>query len=171
LVYEDTLVSFCGYSASAWERTDLTDVALVTCPGCNSRLTRQVSLGATSSAEYKALNKRNTQEIQVEWARQKRQQLNLEVVERYGGKCACCGLGDYRWLNLQHISGDGGEKRLQLRGGKGLEAMKRLRIAAEQPIREDLQLLCYNCHLSLEFFGGCPHKDPTSPYFLGNDAR
>ncbi len=105
-------------------------------------------------------------EYKVAWARQKRQELRNELMARYGGACMCCGVSDVRWLSLHHKNGNGGEERRELTGGKRLHSMKRLRTLVDQPARDDLVLLCYNCHLALEFFGLCPHNDPASPAYI-----
>lgn len=98
----------------------------------------------------------------VEWAKAKRHRLRLELIARYGGKCACCGVNDYRWLSLHHKNRDGGRERK----GKKVNAANRIAYLHSQPKRDDLELLCYNCHLSGDFFNICPHRDRNSPYYL-----
>jgi hypothetical protein len=103
----------------------------------------------------------------VAWAKAKRQKCRLELIARYGGRCNCCGLSDYRWLSLHHKNHDGGAERRQHKRN----AANRLYHLVKQPIRDDLELLCYNCHLSQDFFGCCPHNDPASPYFIGRAVK
>ena len=127
------------------------------------------------SQEEKDRRKRERQKVynltasqrKVAWAKAKRQRCRLVIFERYGGRCACCGLSDYRWLTLHHKNRDGGVER----NHQKLNSANRLYHFIKQPKRDDLELLCYNCHRSLDFFGCCPHNDPSSPYFVAREAK
>lgn len=82
--------------------------------------------------------------------------LKLKVIAGYGGKCKCCGTTEFEFLSLDHVNNDGASDRRQL-GKKGNSgSLYRLVIAERFPKR--FQLLCYNCNLSLAFFGYCPHN-------------
>ena len=86
------------------------------------------------------------------WWAIRRRQLRLEVLALYGGKCACCGESDARVLTFVHVNGGGGEER-RLPGTKSsgfLYALKREH-------REDIQILCANCHQAKTYYGGCAH--------------
>jgi hypothetical protein len=104
----------------------------------------------------------------VEWAKEKRHRLRLELFERYGGKCVCCGVSDYRWLSLDHINQDGGEERKTINkyNGNHINAANRINFLHKQPKRDDLQLLCYNCHFAKDYFGCCPHNDVNSNCYI-----
>lgn len=119
------------------------------------------------TAEQKQQRAKEVSAYKVKWARDKRQRLRLELIERYGGHCVCCGVTDYRWLSLDHINKDGGKERK----GQKVNAANRLALLHAQPKRNDLQLLCYNCHLAKDFFGLCPHKDPDSKSYIPEHLR
>lgn len=102
----------------------------------------------------------------VAWAKEKRLRNRLEFFARYGGKCACCGTTDYRWLTVHHIHKNGGIERAQQKSNWN----NRHAMMLKEPFRDDLELLCYNCHLARDYYGCCPHNDPTSPLFIKRDA-
>ena len=85
--------------------------------------------------------------------RRTRLKTKLEVIEHYGGKCACCGEDELSFLTLDHINGGGSKHRKSVGGGKDFYvAMKR------QGYPDGLQVLCANCHLSKTVLGQCIHK-------------
>jgi hypothetical protein len=88
------------------------------------------------------------------------------VLAGYGGKCACCGEADPRFLTIDHINGDGRLHREALGRGSGrvwLDILKR-------GFPPEYQVLCYNCNSGRSINGGiCPHLDPlgTSAWLEG----
>ena len=91
---------------------------------------------------------------QREWSRTSHQNRKAEVIAAYGGKCACCGETEPLFLTIDHINGDGAERRRQGEGfGGGLYyTLKRLGYP-----KDAYQLLCFNCNCSKHQFGVCPH--------------
>ena len=83
-------------------------------------------------------------------------EIRLQVIKRYGGACACCGTTITKYLQLDHKNNDGNVERKSLppdiRGGKFFQLVLR------QEKREDLQLLCANCH-NAKRYGGCTEED------------
>jgi len=75
----------------------------------------------------------------------------------YGGFCTCCGEKTLEFLTLDHINNDGAAHRKELLGRNvgGNVFYKKLRLLGYPP---GLQVLCWNCNASKQFFGGCPHK-------------
>jgi hypothetical protein len=96
-----------------------TSGASVTCVQC---------LGERRSAERRALRK--------------------AVLDLLGGRCVCCGVSDYVFLDIDHVYDDGAEDR---RRGK----IATWRLALIDPTR--FQVLCRNCNWA-KFQGGCPHQ-------------
>lgn len=85
-------------------------------------------------------------------------QARREVVEHYGGKCACCGEGEYEFLTLHHFDGEGTKHRRELFGGKdvgGNAFAWKIRAMGFPP---GLQVLCCNCHNAIHRYGNCPHQ-------------
>jgi hypothetical protein len=79
----------------------------------------------------------------------------------YGGKCACCGEDDIRFLSLDHVNNDGSEHRKTLRDNQILANA----VANYQP--DKYQILCYNCNCGRSSNGGvCPHKSMSKTDYL-----
>jgi len=80
----------------------------------------------------------------------------LRVLKHYGGdppKCVCCGETIVDFLTIDHIDGDGAEKRRN--GQRGQIA----NWIIKHNFPEGFQVLCYNCNWGKYINGGtCPHK-------------
>lgn len=100
------------------------------------------------------LDKRNINN-KTEESKKNRKQYNLilknQVIEKYGGKCVCCGESEILFLTIDHINND---------GYKDSDKYKSFYyILRRNSIREDLQVLCFNCNCGkLINDGVCPHK-------------
>lgn len=82
-----------------------------------------------------------------------------EVVEKYGGKCRCCGEHRLPFLTIDHVNNDGASDRKELYGSqKGCSLKWYLKLCRESP-RDDLQVLCWNCNAAKSHFGECPHQN------------
>lgn len=75
-------------------------------------------------------------------------------IEKYGGKCACCGEARYEFLTIDHILG-GGNKHRQEVGNK----ICRWIIANDFP--GGFRILCHNCNQAIAHYGYCPHEVKT----------
>ena len=84
----------------------------------------------------------------------RRRRLRLEVVDGYGGRCACCGEDLVEFLAVDHVAGDGAEHRREI--GKG-STYTFLRQIVTDGFPERYRLLCHNCNSSLGWYGHCPH--------------
>jgi len=89
--------------------------------------------------------------------------LKLEAIARFGGKCACCGETKYQFLSLDHVDGDGAEHRRGY-GLKSPASTRRphfLRLLKRDgwKTKSKLQVLCMNCHIAIDLWGGCPHNE------------
>lgn len=88
--------------------------------------------------------------------------LRREAIQEYGGRCACCGEKDWRFLTLDHVRNDGAAHRRAIsgakRGQKFYQALKR----RGWPDKERLRVLCFNCNISRQNspMKRCAHEDP-----------
>ena len=74
------------------------------------------------------------------------------VVEKYGGKCTCCGETEYTFLQFDHVKNDGANHRRQLKGKKIVTWI------IENNYPNSIQVLCANCNHSKRINGGvCAH--------------
>jgi hypothetical protein len=87
-----------------------------------------------------------------------RTKIVLDVINAYGGKCACCGETNLMFLTLDHVNNDGKEYRKHSK-----DRYKEYRRAIEDNYPDNLQVLCYNCNCGKSRNGGiCPHKQSDS---------
>ncbi|MFG2372552.1 hypothetical protein ACGFY9_13875 [Streptomyces sp. NPDC048504] len=85
---------------------------------------------------------------------EKRKQLRDEMVQAYGGRCACanCPETNPAFLTLDHINGDGKAHRMKL--GSHTYADLRRRGWPKEAYR----LLCWNCNAMTRGGRTCPHE-------------
>lgn len=82
--------------------------------------------------------------------------LKLKVLDRYGGKCACCGEAEPEFLAIDHINNDGAEHRREI-GIKGGGTMF-YQWLVKNNFPNGFQVLCFNCNFAKSQSGGCPHE-------------
>ncbi len=83
-----------------------------------------------------------------------------EVMDGYGGKCACCGETELAFLTIDHIDGGGCKHRRSLNMGAGVQFYRKL---LREGCPSGYQVLCFNCNMGRAVNGGvCPHHAPTT---------
>lgn len=86
----------------------------------------------------------------------KDQNLKIEIIKAYGGKCTCCNEENAIFLTIDHIFGDGAEERKQL---NNISGAKFYRLLKRQNYPKDrYQILCFNCNFAKHVLGACPHQ-------------
>lgn len=99
-----------------------------------------------------------TKEQRNEAAKRSRHKLRKEVIEVYGGKCACCDVSDLVFLTIDHINGDGADHRRALKGvNYGAGSTSTYQWLRQHGYPPGFQVLCWNCNWA-KSNGGCPHK-------------
>jgi hypothetical protein len=86
------------------------------------------------------------------YGRLRHRRLRREMVDAYGGRCACCGQDGPQFLALDHAKGGGCAERRVLQVGGLLSRLKRAGWPGDQH-----RLLCHNCNASVGMLGFCPH--------------
>lgn len=105
---------------------------------------------AAKSAVTVRFNKRNP-----DVARQYQLRIKHEVIHKYGGYCACCGEQQLLFLTIDHTNNDGYAERKE-QGNNSKSFYLKLK---REPIRNDLQVLCWNCNFGkVQNNGQCPHQ-------------
>jgi hypothetical protein len=79
------------------------------------------------------------------------------VIAAYGGKCECCGVTEYEFLNIDHKNNDGAEHRKKDKKTSTGYGLYRHIIKTNFP-RDRFRLLCWNCNCSRGIYGRCPHE-------------
>jgi len=88
-------------------------------------------------------------------------------MDKYGGVCHCCGEDELLFLTIDHKNGGGSADR-----AKGLTGTRWYLHLLRTAIREDLEVLCYNCNIGKEGGGGiCPHKSGKTDLSSIQDLR
>ena len=83
-----------------------------------------------------------------------RAKIRKQIIDKYGGKCACCGEEAFKFLTIEHVNGDGSEHR-RSHGNNYYGMLRELRDA---PVSDAYTVLCYNCNCARGHYGHCPHE-------------
>jgi hypothetical protein len=82
----------------------------------------------------------------------KHARLRSRVINEYGGRCACCGEDEPRFLTIDHIFNDGSKDL----GGKPIKLLYKLQRLGYP--KDRYRVLCCNCNMGRQYAGGvCPH--------------
>lgn len=87
------------------------------------------------------------------------------------GPCACCGESRREFLSIDHINGDGKEKRKK--GEQtGWSLLNKFRLSGwPVELKKEYRILCHNCNQAYGQFGYCPHKGVPKIPEMPPDAR
>jgi hypothetical protein len=92
--------------------------------------------------------------------RELNRQYKRDVMDHYGGKCACCGEDRIEFLAIDHINGNGNQHRRENNLRSGLSTYRWL-IKNNYP--SGFQALCHNCNAAKGYYGYCPHQRKEAP--------
>ena len=139
--------SYCYAKPKIWKR--LREGRCRTCGGT-------IEPGTTSK------NCNACREYQATYVREKFRQEKLNLIAAYGGKCACCGEAEPKFLTIDHIFNDGSQHRKELFGstrGNMFASGRLYRWLRQNGYPKDrFQLLCLNCNCAKGHWGQCPHQ-------------
>jgi hypothetical protein len=110
---------------------------------------------------YHEQNQDRLNEARREYASRRHLARKLEAIRRYGPSCACCGEDRYQFLTVDHSNHDGAQHRALITGDarKGGAAFYLNMERAGWPDWPGLRILCANCHMAIDLWGGCPHSE------------
>ena len=77
-----------------------------------------------------------------------------DVIDSYGGKCACCGETRKEFLSIDHKNGNGNKQKREIGVGDSGGLYYWLK---RNNYPEGFQVLCFNCNLGKRNFSVCPH--------------
>lgn len=77
----------------------------------------------------------------------------MDIINKYGGKCECCGETNPKFLSVDHIKGKGNEHRKTI-GTVSIYIWLR-----KNNYPSGFQILCYNCNNAKAYWGVCPHQE------------
>lgn len=102
------------------------------------------------------------------WRADRVRKLRKEVIEHYGGKCACCGETMFEFLSIDHVNNNGAHHR----NVDGVKGDRILRYIRDNNYPKDFQVLCRNCNWGKFVNGGvCPHKRRAQSTAGGGKAK
>jgi hypothetical protein len=115
------------------------------CQACNSKLNTIWKKSGSPKAKASVIKDRK-------YAKENYQRLRKEVLQEYGGKCACCGEPEPMFLGIDHINNDGAAHRRELK-----TTLYRYLKDNNYP-KDRFQILCHNCNIAKGLYKECPHK-------------
>lgn len=110
----------------------------------------------TYSREYYRSLTPNGKKHVYEGHQSQNRRLRKEVLNAYGGKCACCGENASEFLAIDHVNGGGGKHRKEVGGAGGSHFYAWLKHQGFP--QDEFRLLCHNCNFSRGKYGYCPHE-------------
>ena len=124
--------------------------------------------------KVQAIYKRSKQKYSAR-SRERRRAQKLEAINRYGGRCVCCGQECIAFLTIDHVHNDGRDHR---RGtgqyqGTGVGIYRWL-WKHDYPQDGRFQVLCYDCNCAKQFDPiGHREAHPNARFIdgLGEDGR
>ncbi len=108
---------------------------------------------------YKEYHKTHKDEYR---ARHKKYRLKVrnDVINHYGGKCACCGENTLEFMTIDHIENNGAQHRKQVMGNSRNSGWKFYKWLRQNNYPKEFQVLCFNCNMGRSLNNGiCPHKN------------
>lgn len=75
-----------------------------------------------------------------------------QVIDKYGGKCVCCGEKEYVFLAIDHVNGGGAADR------KSMGTSQFITWIIKNNYPSSLRILCHNCNQATRYGKVCPHQ-------------
>ena len=131
------------------------------CESCKEKVkiymrTKRAANPEMSLNENRRRRKENPQYFR-DAAKKSLTKLRTEVLQAYGGKCACCSEAFEGYLEIDHINDDGNKHRAET-DGTVRGTYRDLRRKGFPPI---VQVLCSNCHRAKTRKVSCPPHGPS----------
>lgn len=104
--------------------------------------------------EKKHKEKRHAYHVKIN--RRRYHVLKAITIQKYGGKCNCCGEKDIRFLTIDHVKNNGKFERKKLNNYVG-KIFGYLAKSRKKPAQ--YQILCWNCNMGKYHYNICPHKN------------
>jgi hypothetical protein len=106
-----------------------------------------------------------------EYNRKSSLKLKRQVMDAYGGECACCGETELVFLTIDHIDDNGAEHRREMAAERGngtteysQAGARTYRWLRDNGFPQGFQVLCANCNCGKHWNGGvCPHEMKERP--------
>ncbi len=104
---------------------------------------------------YRSTKPESAKRAAKKYRLKKQAENRAKIYEAYGGKCACCGEDNPKFLTVDHVESNGHAERKSGRYTNGSQFYNSI---VKRNFPSDYQLLCYNCNMGrARNFGICPH--------------
>jgi hypothetical protein len=135
-----------------------------------ARLTRQRASKAdfyerhpNYKQDYDAAWREKNPDRQSAYMKKYNLKLKRQVMDAYGGHCACCGEIELVFLTIDHVEDNGAEHRREIAAAKGNSwgqaGSPTYRWLRDNGFPAGFQVLCANCNCGKQWNGGiCPHQ-------------
>ena len=124
----------------------------------NARTTPGCGKPGHDEDHFSSSGKKSCRQCHLERSRrydkESRRRLRHQVLEAYGGKCACCGVTEEMFLVIDHVEDNGNVHRKEIGSNSSDSTYRWLR---QNGYPEGFQVLCHNCNHA-KSRGGCPHQ-------------
>ena len=104
----------------------------------------------TASSQYRQKNPGKYRDYLARYQKGMTKVIKETVITHFGGKCACCGMDEIRFLTIDHVNNDGREHRKEI----GRSSLYKWLLRYDFPETYELQCLCYNCNFGKNHNGG-----------------
>jgi hypothetical protein len=122
----------------------------------------------TVLAKMKVYHSKNKEKV-IQWHRKGNKtysdKLKVQVVNAYGGRCACCGEDEITFLSIDHIHGGGNQHRRSLGKRYGVAGIYEWLRDRNFP-KDEFRILCMNCQIATRYGRQCPHQKVDVPGIL-----
>ena len=105
--------------------------------------------------EYHKKWQQNNKNRQNQLQNESNHRLRDEVINEYGGKCACCGEERKEYLSIDHINGGGRKHRKEMGFSNSDQFYRWLR---QNDYPKEFQVLCFNCNCAKRNYNICPQS-------------
>lgn len=109
---------------------------------------RQRMQTPAGEASYKAYCEAHREKKNMD-SKARRYNRKVDVMSRYGGRCACCGEEQVDALCMDHINGDGSVHRKEIGSGRLYKWLQ------DNDYPAGFQVLCWNCNAVKSIRGKC----------------
>ncbi len=124
---------------------------------CRNYRKKNVEKSRTQSLENYRRNGHKWRAVSNAASRRRNKEIKIEAIQRYGGKCYCCGESFYLFLAIDHIDGSGNEERRKSGFNGGVAFYNWLK---RRGWPDGYQVACHNCNMGRHLNGGiCPHEN------------
>lgn len=121
--------------------------------------------------EYRLNKIDEVRNYQKQYRKRVLREVKEQVFNGYGYKCVCCGENRYEFLTIDHINGDGHLHRKENGATSSFRTVNVYKDIIRKGFPDSIRILCFNCHMSVDVYGCCPHGKIRREYEKNNRKK